>query len=94
MAESRFVTINVDAPSSGAGLGLRGEYFSNPDLTGEPFAVRNDQLIDFDWAEVAPIEGLSREGFLCAGQVRSCRDVGRARTDCRSDRSGSFVRER
>jgi hypothetical protein len=61
--ESAPVTITVDAPANGTGLGLHGEYFNNPDLTGAPVAVRDDSQIDFDWAEVAPIEGLPREGF-------------------------------
>jgi hypothetical protein len=27
----------------------RGEYFNNPDLTGDPALTRDDQQIDFDW---------------------------------------------
>jgi beta-glucosidase len=29
--------------------GLRGEYFSNPNLTGNPASVRVDDTVDFDW---------------------------------------------
>jgi hypothetical protein len=61
--ESAPVTITVDAPANGTGLGLHGEYFNNPDLTGAPVAVRDDSQIDFDWAEIAPIDGVPREGF-------------------------------
>ncbi len=31
--------------------GLRGEYFSNPTLAGNPVSVRVDTAVDFDWTE-------------------------------------------
>jgi len=34
--------------------GLRGEYFNNPDLSGEPVHVRTDSQIDFDWGYGSP----------------------------------------
>ena len=36
----------------------RGEYFANPDLSGEPALVRNDTAIDFDWGDTSPAPGL------------------------------------
>ncbi len=36
----------------------RGEYFANPDLSGEPALVRNDGAIEFDWGEASPAPGL------------------------------------
>jgi beta-glucosidase len=55
---------SVPAPVSrprGAGDtdgGLRAEYFANPDLEGEPFAVRTDGGVDFRWWGEAPMPGL------------------------------------
>ena len=34
--------------------GWKGEYFSNPDLEGEPTLVRDDEELNFDWGEGAP----------------------------------------
>ena len=36
----------------------RGEYFANPDLSGEPALVRNDTAVDFDWGDTSPAPGL------------------------------------
>jgi hypothetical protein len=62
VTESDFVTIDVDAPENGTGLGLRGEYFANPNFSGVP-VVREDPVIDFDWVEVPPIAGVPRRNF-------------------------------
>ncbi|MES2572689.1 MAG: lamin tail domain-containing protein, partial [Verrucomicrobiota bacterium] len=62
VTETDFVTVDVDANENGVGRGLRGEYFPNTDLSGNPI-VRNDAEIDFDWAETSPMEGIPREGF-------------------------------
>ena len=40
------------------GNGLRGEYFSNPDLTGNPVTVRTDTTIDFTWDGKSPAENI------------------------------------
>ncbi|NLV74214.1 MAG: hypothetical protein GXY52_05980 [Chloroflexi bacterium] len=32
----------------------KGEYFTNPNLTGSPVLVRNDQVLLFDWGNSAP----------------------------------------
>ncbi|MBB6729559.1 glycoside hydrolase family 3 N-terminal domain-containing protein [Cohnella zeiphila] len=34
--------------------GLRGEYFDNPDLSGEPVMTRTDRSIDFNWVVAKP----------------------------------------
>lgn len=60
--ESDFVTINVDAPEGGTGLGLRGEYFANTTFSGAP-VVRNDAQVNFDWVETPPINGVPRKNF-------------------------------
>ena len=46
-----------------AARGLRAEYFANPDLEGEPFAIRTDGGVDFQWWGDAPMPGLSPGEF-------------------------------
>ena len=41
----------------------KGEYFGNPNLDGAPLVVRNDPLIDFDWGQGAPADGLPADRF-------------------------------
>ena len=44
--------------------GLTGEYFSSPDLTGEPLATRLDRNINFDWDKViGVVPGLPRNNW-------------------------------
>ncbi|MEJ2206630.1 MAG: glycoside hydrolase family 3 N-terminal domain-containing protein, partial [Gemmatimonadota bacterium] len=43
--------------------GLRAEYFDNPDLEGEPFAVRTDAGVDARWWGDAPLPGLRPGAF-------------------------------
>jgi beta-glucosidase len=43
--------------------GLRGEYFANPRLEGEPALVRTDAQIDFDWGGDSPVEGVEADHF-------------------------------
>ncbi len=38
--------------------GLKGEYFNNPDLQGEPVLTRVDQQIDFNWGTGSPVPGI------------------------------------
>jgi hypothetical protein len=41
----------------------QGEYFDNPDVSGTPVLVRNDESIDFDWGLDAPAEGVPPDAF-------------------------------
>ena len=43
--------------------GLKGEYFSNMKLQGEPTFVRIDSVIDFDWSSNPPQKGFKREEY-------------------------------
>ncbi|MGD2218287.1 MAG: glycoside hydrolase family 3 C-terminal domain-containing protein, partial [Gemmatimonadales bacterium] len=43
--------------------GLKGEYFSNREWKGEPFAVRVDSTLDFNWWDEAPITGMPADSF-------------------------------
>ena len=41
----------------------RGEYFSNPDLLGQPVLVRNDSQIAFNWGYGSPAPGIPVDNF-------------------------------
>ncbi len=41
----------------------RGEYFANPNLSGNPALVRNDVELDFQWLDRPPAEGLPADEF-------------------------------
>ncbi len=43
--------------------GLTGEYFSTPDLSGKPVAVRVDRTVNFNWDKAIPVPGLQRNDF-------------------------------
>jgi len=43
--------------------GLKGEYYSNRDFAGEPFATRVDNTVDFNWWDEAPIAGMPADSF-------------------------------
>jgi hypothetical protein len=41
----------------------RGEYYSNMTLSGPPFLVVNDRVLDFDWAAGIPATGMPGDDF-------------------------------
>lgn len=41
----------------------RGEYYSNPNLSGSPVLVRNDVAVSFNWGAGAPAGGLPADNF-------------------------------
>jgi beta-glucosidase len=43
--------------------GLRGEYFSNRELKGQPALVRADADINFDWGAMSPAQGVPDDNF-------------------------------
>ena len=49
--------------SSGSGSGLRGEYFNNRDLKGNPVLLRNDAQVNFDFGTLSPAAGLTPKDF-------------------------------
>lgn len=54
---------------------LRGEYYTNADLQGEPALVRRDEQISFDWGEGSPNRLIPHENFSIrwTGQIVSPR---------------------
>ncbi len=43
--------------------GLTGEYFAHRDFMGEPVATRVDTVLDFNWWDQAPLEGVPKDSF-------------------------------
>jgi len=64
LAEGFAVPIAHTALRSADGKqGLTGEYFSTPDFSGEPVAVRVDRSVNFNWDKAVPVAGLQRNDF-------------------------------
>jgi len=58
------VTVPASALASvGARSGLRGEYFANRNLDGQPSLVRSDSQLQFDWSKIAPALSVPRTNF-------------------------------
>ena len=53
----------LERPDSSGKAGVSAEYYDNPDFRGQPFAVRVDDHINFDWRERSPITGLQSRGY-------------------------------
>ena len=53
--------------------GLRGEYFSNMFLQGEPTLVRNDRYVNFDWKQSSPASSIPSDSFSVrwSGKIKS-----------------------
>lgn len=49
--------------SENAFSNLKGEYFNNRELTGEPSLVRNDSNINFNWGSISPAKEISEDNF-------------------------------
>ncbi|HKE56324.1 MAG TPA: glycoside hydrolase family 3 N-terminal domain-containing protein, partial [Pyrinomonadaceae bacterium] len=43
--------------------GLKGEYFNNRELKGDPTLVRTDKDLNFDWGAFSPGPGIPEDGF-------------------------------
>jgi beta-glucosidase len=56
-------TSSQPAIPASALTGLKGEYFTNKDLTGSPAVTRDDPNVDFDWGTGAPAAGIPADGF-------------------------------
>jgi beta-glucosidase len=53
----------VPVPSASLGTGLKGEYFDNREMKGEPVLTRVDQDINFDWGAFSPAPQLTPQNF-------------------------------
>ncbi len=57
------VQIRVGPPPPPVISDWRGEYYANRKLEGDPYLVRNDEEIDFNWGRGAPMEGFPSDDF-------------------------------
>jgi beta-glucosidase len=56
--------LSVFHPAGGSEeSGLKGEYFSNADLSGQPVLTRVDPQIQFDWNAASPASGIPMQAF-------------------------------
>jgi beta-glucosidase len=53
-------------PMEGGGQGLSAEYFSNPNLRGEPVLRRIDRTVDFMWDDASPAPGIPGDSAFSA----------------------------
>jgi len=63
-------TSNLPVPAAalspdgkGPGSGLKGEYFNNRELKGNPVLVRSDAEVNFDWGTMSPAPELTPQEF-------------------------------
>jgi beta-glucosidase len=56
-------SVSVNALSSNGAKGLKGEYFNNRDLSGEPVLMRQDEQIDFNWGSLNPADKVNADNF-------------------------------
>ncbi|HET6217948.1 MAG TPA: glycoside hydrolase family 3 C-terminal domain-containing protein, partial [Acidobacteriaceae bacterium] len=48
---------------TGNEVGLKGEYFNNPEWQGQAVLTRVDKQVDFDWAAASPAKGVPATAF-------------------------------
>jgi beta-glucosidase len=46
------------APAASGQIGLHGDYFNNPTLSGTPVETRLDRVVDFDWNDANPVRSI------------------------------------
>lgn len=65
--------VNVTVSSAAGGSGLRGEYFSNMNLSGAPALTRTDPSIDLSWGAGSPSPSIPNDQFSVrwSGQVQA-----------------------
>ena len=56
-------TLTPTPPAPGTFAGWRGEYYDNFYLQGPPVLVRDDEEINFNWADRAPAPGMPADDF-------------------------------
>lgn len=68
--EPRTLAAEFLVPAMGAGNGLWGDYYDNPDLSGQPVVQRVDPQLDFRWTHGSPADGIDRDRFSIRWQGR------------------------
>ena len=62
-SSDKLVPVPAECLRSGGRPGLKGEYFENKELAGEPKLIRQDKNISFNWNVDSPAPGMPRENF-------------------------------
>ena len=62
-AKQSLILFPADYLSSGNNPGLRGEYYPNMDLSGDPKEIRIDSTVDFIWDGKSPAKGFSVDNY-------------------------------
>ena len=60
---SSFQPLPEDIFRMGQQIGLKGEYFNNKNLAGEPALIRVDKKVDFDWGNGSPDDKITPDNF-------------------------------
>lgn len=58
-----FEPVTADFLSNGNIKGLKGEYFNNRELKGDPALVRNDEQVNFNWGSTSPAKEVNEDNF-------------------------------
>jgi beta-glucosidase len=54
---------SLSTSGKGSDSGLKGEYFNNPEMNGEPVLARRDERINFDWGSFSPAPQVAVDNF-------------------------------
>lgn len=67
--------------------GLKGEYFANPTISGQPSVTKVDRTVDFDWSGGSPVKGIPAENFTVrwTGGIGPIPETGEYKLAVRSD---------
>lgn len=65
--------------------GWEGQYFTNPDLQGDPALVRDDATINFEWGTGSPAAAIGGDNFSVRWRRTVAFDAGRYRFYARMD---------
>lgn len=72
-------------PSTPVITNWRGEYYTNRNLSGSPYLVRNDDTVDFNYGTGSPAAGIPSDGFSVRWTRSPYFDSGRYRFHVRVD---------
>jgi beta-glucosidase len=63
IADGVAIPIPETALSTGKAAGLTGEYFDNPDFTGQPVLTRTDRTVNLDLYNAVPVKGFEKKAY-------------------------------
>jgi len=54
---------SLTVSGAGSAPGLKGEYFNNREMKGDPALVRTDKEVNFDWGSLTPADKIAADNF-------------------------------